>query len=90
MTVGYEGFWSEHWSAGGNLAYVGYNNTYLLLPEVLLRHRSALGPLTFGQRLSVERTFPEPDRLPKARPTPACAWTWKKCLPWAPWPCARA
>ena len=58
VTLGYEHFWNEHWSVGGTLAYASYSSTYLLLPEVLLRHRSSVGPLTFGQRLSFERTFP--------------------------------
>lgn len=60
VTVGYEHFWDEHWSIGGTLGYVSYNTVYVLVPEVLLRHRSALGPLTFGQRLGLERTFPSP------------------------------
>ncbi|MDQ2794053.1 MAG: hypothetical protein M3Y12_08600, partial [Bacteroidota bacterium] len=58
LSVGYEHFLSEHWSIGGTLPYISYNKTYALLPEVLLRHRSPLGPLTFGQRLSLEHNFP--------------------------------
>jgi hypothetical protein len=58
VTIGYEHFWNERWSVGGTLGYVSANETYALLPEVLLRHRSALGPLTFGQRLSLEHSFP--------------------------------
>ena len=57
-TAGYEHFWNEHWSVGGTLAYISASRIYVLVPEVLLRHRSPLGPLTFGQRLSLERTFP--------------------------------
>ncbi|MFC7667444.1 hypothetical protein ACFQT0_08615 [Hymenobacter humi] len=59
LTMGYEHFWNEHWSGGGTarLEATGYRNL-VLVPEVLLRHRSAVGPLTFGQRLSLERTFP--------------------------------
>lgn len=56
LTLGYEHFWNEHWSWGGTLR--GYSlgfDQYTLVPEVLLRHRGAVGPLTFGQRLGVER-----------------------------------
>jgi hypothetical protein len=58
VTLGYEHFWNERWSVGGTLGYLSGSKTYVLLPEVLLRHRSLIGPLTFGQRLSLERTFP--------------------------------
>ena len=60
MTLGFEHFWNEHWSGGATLRYVSASKAYDVVPELLLRHRSALGPLTFGQRLSVERTFPSP------------------------------
>lgn len=56
--VAYEHFWTPHWSWGGRvLANWGDNASSgsLVVPEVLLRHRSAVGPVTFGQRLSVER-----------------------------------
>ncbi|TVT41873.1 hypothetical protein FNT36_10655 [Hymenobacter setariae] len=63
VSAAYEHFWNERWSWGGTLRYEsGANletNSYyskLLVPEVLLRHRSPIfGGLTFGQRLSVER-----------------------------------
>ena len=58
LSVGYEHFLSEHWSIGATLPYIGFGKTYVLLPEVLLRHRSPVGPLTFGQRLSLEHLFP--------------------------------
>ncbi|GAA4048766.1 hypothetical protein GCM10022409_39130 [Hymenobacter glaciei] len=58
LSVGYEHFLSEHWSIGATLPYFSFNKTYALLPEVLLRHRSPVGPLTFGQRLSLEHLFP--------------------------------
>ena len=58
ITVGYEHFWDAHWSIGGTLGYRAAVGSYVLVPELLLRHRSAVGPLTFGQRLSLERTFP--------------------------------
>ncbi|MFD1468179.1 hypothetical protein ACFQ48_08085 [Hymenobacter caeli] len=56
--VSYEHFWSPNWSWGGRVlaTYYGGSST-TVVPEVLLRHRSAVGPLTFGQRLSVERRF---------------------------------
>lgn len=60
VTLGYEHFWNEKWSIGGTLGYFSVNKAYTLIPEVLLRHRSLVGPLTFGQRLSLERTFPSP------------------------------
>ena len=60
VSAGYEHFWTEHWSGGATLGYVSVNDIYVLVPELLLRHRSQLGPLTFGQRLSFERTFPGP------------------------------
>lgn len=58
LTVGYEHFLNEHWSVGATAAYISAYSSYALLPEVLLRHRSSVGPLTFGQRLSLERSFP--------------------------------
>ena len=59
VNLAYEHFLSEHWSLGGTLGYFSASTKdYLLIPEVLLRHRSPLGPLTFGQRLGLERTFP--------------------------------
>lgn len=58
LSVGYEHFLSEHWSLGATLPYIGFGKTYALLPEVLLRHRSPVGPLTFGQRLNLEYLLP--------------------------------
>ena len=59
VNLAYEHFMSEHWSLGGAVGYFSASSKdYVLIPEALLRHRSALGPLTFGQRLSLERTFP--------------------------------
>ncbi|AMJ67046.1 hypothetical protein [Hymenobacter sp. PAMC 26628] len=54
--VSYEHFWGPKWSWGGRVLRYGGGSS-ALVPEVLLRHRAALGPLTFGQRLSVERRF---------------------------------
>ncbi len=56
--VAYEHFWNPHWSWGGRVLTTwssGAVYSNLVVPEVLLRHRSAVGPVTFGQRLSVER-----------------------------------
>ena len=61
VMLGYEHFWNERWSYGATLGFQtisGRATPNELIPEVLLRHRSAVGPLTFGQRLSVERTLP--------------------------------
>lgn len=56
--VSYEHFWSPKWSWGGRVLATRYGGSgATVIPEVLLRHRSAVGPLTFGQRLSVERRF---------------------------------
>lgn len=56
--VGYEHFWTPNWSWGGRVLATRYGgNSATVVPEVLLRHRSAVGPLTFGQRLGVERRF---------------------------------
>ena len=58
-TLGYEHFWNEHWSGGGTLRLEALGHRRLVLvPEALVRHRSSVGRLTFGQRLSVERTLP--------------------------------
>jgi hypothetical protein len=56
--LAYEHFWSEHWSGGVALQYEGSEALRILAPELLLRHRSLVGPLTFGQRLSAYRVFP--------------------------------
>ena len=58
LSVGYEHFLGEHWSIGAMLPYLSFGKTYELRPEVLLRHRSPVGPLTFGQRLSLEYLIP--------------------------------
>jgi hypothetical protein len=59
VTVGYEHFWNAHWSGGATARVESFGSRELVLvPEVLLRHRGAVGPLTFGQRLGLERTFP--------------------------------
>lgn len=61
VTLGYEHFWTEHWSWGATAALrgvTGSGSPTLFVPELLLRHRGPIGPLTFGQRLSLERTMP--------------------------------
>ena len=41
------------------LRYVAFGGSHdFVWPELLLRHRSPVGPLTFGQRLSLERSIP--------------------------------
>ncbi|GAB3836624.1 hypothetical protein GCM10028821_35410 [Hymenobacter jeollabukensis] len=68
--VGYEHFWSEHWSGGGNarlylLEELGGDVSSLQLyfrPEVLLRHRGDVFGLTFGQRLSLDYLFQPADQ----------------------------
>jgi hypothetical protein len=61
LTVGYEHFfWNTNWSLGATARLQSYTGgQQIFVPEVLVRHRSlVLGGFTFGQRLSVERTFP--------------------------------
>jgi opacity protein-like surface antigen len=59
VNLAYEHFWNDRWSYGGKLQYESVSGAYTYLtPELLLRHRSPVGPLTFGQRLSFSRIFP--------------------------------
>ena len=57
LGLAYEHFWSTHWSGGAAFAQQSQLGNNYIIPELLLRHRSALGPLTFGQRLSGYRTI---------------------------------
>jgi hypothetical protein len=59
VRLGYEHFWNEHWSWGATARLASVSPGHEIVPELLLRHRSVVGPLTFGQRLSVEHTFPD-------------------------------
>lgn len=58
ITAGYEHNWSPQWSWGATLRYATEPATALkrssLVPGLLLRHRAAVGPVQFGQRLGVE------------------------------------
>jgi hypothetical protein len=58
ITAGYEHNWNPQWSWGATLRYATEPATALkrnaLVPGLLLRHRAALGPVQFGQRLGVE------------------------------------
>lgn len=60
VRLGYEHFWNARWSWGGTARFTGgTGQPEVFTPELLLRHRAAIfGGLTFGQRLSLERTFP--------------------------------
>ncbi len=67
IRVGYEHFWSAHWSWGATARFNGGSGQLqvgniageTLTPELLLRHRAPIfAGITFGQRLSVERIFP--------------------------------
>ena len=62
LALRYEHFWSAHWSGGAGLEHQSYSGYKYVVPELLLRHRSAIGPLTFGQRLSGYRTIGVGDR----------------------------
>ncbi|MBF9141739.1 hypothetical protein [Hymenobacter properus] len=57
VAFSYEHFWNNHWSGGGGLQYQPSAYAKYLTPELLLRHRGKVGPLTFGQRLSAYRVF---------------------------------
>jgi len=58
LTLGYEHFWNERWSWGGTARFTSGGQYETFMPEALLRHRAPVpGGLTFGQRLSVERSF---------------------------------
>jgi hypothetical protein len=62
LQLGYEHFWGPNWSAGATVRYDGSSGAYdYVTPELFGRHRSQLGPLTFGQRLSLERYIPVAD-----------------------------
>lgn len=60
LTIGYEHFWNPNWSWGATARLQSYFGAgQVFVPEVLLRHRSPVfAGITFGQRLSLERTFP--------------------------------
>ena len=62
--LAYEHFWNDHWSGGAGLRYATPGPDYTLRPELLLRHRSPIGPLTFGQRLSYDRSFASSSATP--------------------------
>lgn len=55
--LAYEHFGRGAWSYGATLQLVGDGRT-IVIPELLVRHRSPIfGGITFGQRLSLERSF---------------------------------
>jgi hypothetical protein len=58
ITAGYEHNWNPQWSWGATLRYATEPAAALkrsaLVPGLLLRHRAAIGPVQFGQRLGVE------------------------------------
>ena len=56
--VTFEHFWNDRWSGGASLQHASVSGFKYAAPELLLRHRSPIGPLTFGQRLGVYRTIP--------------------------------
>lgn len=58
VNLAYEHFWNDRWSYGGKLDLESIAGYKYVTPELLLRHRSPVGPLTFGQRLSFSRIFP--------------------------------
>jgi len=63
LTAGYEHRWQPQWSWGATLRYASEPATFVrrsaVVPGLLLRHRAALGPVQFGQRLGVEYAIGE-------------------------------
>ncbi|WP_223652190.1 hypothetical protein [Hymenobacter psoromatis] len=64
LTAGYEHAWNPRWSWGVTLRYAkepatGFDRS-AVVPGLLLRHRAALGPVQFGQRLGVEYALGAP------------------------------
>lgn len=56
--LGYEHFGRATWSYGATVQLIGDGRGAIVIPELLLRHRSPIfGNITFGQRLSLERNF---------------------------------
>jgi len=56
--LAYEHFGRAAWSYGATVQLVGDGRGTIVIPEILLRHRSPIvGGITFGQRLSVEHNF---------------------------------
>ncbi len=56
--LAYEHFGSAAWSYGATAQLLGDGRGAIIIPELLLRHRSPIfGAVTFGQRLSLERDF---------------------------------
>ena len=62
LRLGYEHFWTKHWSAGATLRVIDGNASLSelpglpgnIIPGVLLRHSGQLGQFSFGQRLGLE------------------------------------
>ncbi|GAA3922586.1 hypothetical protein GCM10022406_05900 [Hymenobacter algoricola] len=61
--VGYEHFWTDHWSGGATVRYVPQGNQGngellglpgIVTPGVLVRHLGKVGPISLGQRLGLE------------------------------------
>lgn len=73
LTAGYEQqFRNGWWSWGGTVRVAGAAGIDALVqPGLLLRHQSALGPLTLGQRLAVEYAFSDNFRIDPAYNLPS-------------------
>jgi hypothetical protein len=65
LAAGYEQqFANDAWSWGATARLAGAAGSYTVFqPGLLLRHRSALGPLSFGQRLGAEYALADGTRL---------------------------
>lgn len=74
--VAYEHFGSATWSYGATVQLVGDGRGVIVIPEVLLRHRSPIfGSFTLGQRLSLERDFNNIGAAPLGSGPDGQTWT---------------
>jgi len=74
--VAYEHFGSATWSYGATVQLVGDGRGVIVIPEVLLRHRSPIfGSFNLGQRLSLERDFNNIGAAPLGSGPDGQTWT---------------
>jgi len=74
--LAYEHFGSATWSYGATVQLLGDGRGTIVIPEILLRHRSPIfGAITFGQRLSLERDFNNIGAAPLGSGPDGQTWT---------------
>jgi hypothetical protein len=73
LAAGYEHNWNPQWSWGATLRYANEpalsSKRSALVPGLLVRHRAAVGPVQFGQRLGVEYAIGEAEYNASPFPT---------------------